>query len=167
MKIGLLSDTHGYLDVKVFEYFKGCDEVWHAGDIGTASVADELEKFKPLKAVFGNIDDKNLQLRYPEHLRFTCEELDIWITHIGGVPPLYNPRVRKILQTHPPDVFICGHSHILKIKKDPQYGGMLFINPGAAGKQGFHHMKTLVRFTLLGREIKDLEVIEIGKRGAL
>jgi putative phosphoesterase len=167
MKIGLLSDTHGYLDKKVFEYFSSCDEVWHAGDIGTSAVADELEVFKPLRAVFGNVDDKALQLRFPEDLYFNCEDLSVWITHIGGSPPNYNPRIKKLLQKQVPDIFICGHSHILRIKKDPAFHDMLYLNPGAAGNHGFHHMKTLVRFEVCGKEIKNLEVIELGKRGLL
>jgi putative phosphoesterase len=167
MKIGLLSDTHGYLDKKIFHYFAGCDELWHAGDIGDVSVADELELFKPLKAVFGNIDDKDLQTRFPEDLYFNCEGLNVWITHIGGAPPNYNPRVKKILKQNTPNIFICGHSHILRIKKDPSLNNMLYINPGAAGNQGFHPVKTLVRFEISGREIKNLEVIELGKRGQL
>ncbi|SKC86340.1 metallophosphoesterase family protein [Ohtaekwangia koreensis] len=167
MKIGLLSDTHSYLDKKVFEYFKDCDEVWHAGDIGEKIVADELEKFKPFRAVYGNIDDKNLQALYPEDLHFTCEGLTIWMTHIGGAPPNYNPRVKKILRVQTPDIFICGHSHILRIKRDPALHGMLYMNPGAAGNHGFHVMKTIVRFEIVKKEIKNMEVIELGKRGAL
>jgi len=167
MKIGLLSDTHGYLDKKIFEYFDSCAEIWHAGDIGDSALADALEKFKPLRAVFGNIDDKKLQLRFPEDLRFVCEGLTVWMTHIGGVPPNYNPRVKKLLKENVPDIFICGHSHILRIKKDPAFNNMLYINPGAAGNQGFHAMKTLVRFDLEKKEIKNMEVIEIGKRGLI
>jgi uncharacterized protein len=167
MKIGLLSDTHSFLDKKVFDYFSHCDEVWHAGDIGDAEVADALEKFKPMRAVFGNIDTKDMQLRFPEDLRFNCEELSVWITHIGGVPPRYNPRVNKLLKAQAPDIFICGHSHILRIMKDPALNNMLYINPGAAGNHGFHAIKTLVRFEVTGKEIRNLEVIEIGKRGAL
>ena len=167
MKIGLLSDTHGYLDKKIFQYFAGCDELWHAGDIGDVSVANELELFKPLKAVFGNIDDKDLQVRFPEDLYFNCEGLEVWMTHIGGAPPNYNPRVKKILKQNAPDIFICGHSHILRIKKDANLNNMLYINPGAAGNQGFHPVKTLVRFEISGKEIKNLEVIELGKRGQL
>jgi putative phosphoesterase len=167
MKIGLLSDTHGYLDSKVFEYFKDADEIWHAGDIGDESVANTLEAFKPFRAVFGNIDSKNLQLRYPEDLFFTCEGIRVWITHIGGTPPQYKPRIKKLLQTQPQDLFISGHSHILRIKKDLQFNNMLYLNPGAAGNHGFHHMKTLVRFEITQGEIKNLEVIEIGKRGAI
>jgi len=166
MKIGLISDTHSYLDPKVFTYFKDCDEVWHAGDIGDAAVANELEKFTPLRAVFGNIDDKAMQARYPEDLWFTCEGLTIWMTHIGGAPPNYNPRIKKLLKEKTPDVFICGHSHILRVKKDPAYN-MLYINPGAAGNHGFHSIKTLIRFEINTKIISKLEVIELGKRGAL
>jgi uncharacterized protein len=166
MKIGLLSDTHSYLDPKVFEYFNECDEVWHAGDIGDAAVVTELEKFKPLRAVFGNIDDQSMQARYPEDLCFTCEGLTMWMTHIGGAPPNYNPRIKKILKEKVPDVFICGHSHILRVKKDPA-NNMLYINPGAAGNHGFHSIKTIVRFEINNKIISKLEVIELGKRGVL
>ncbi|MBX2970144.1 MAG: metallophosphoesterase family protein [Cyclobacteriaceae bacterium] len=167
MRIGLLSDTHGFLDQAVFEHFKNCDEVWHAGDIGDETLLKQLELFKPVRVVFGNIDERPLQQKLPEDLWFTIEGLTIWMTHIGGVPPNYNPRIKKILTGRIPDIFICGHSHILRIKKDPKYNNMLYINPGAAGNQGFHHIKTLVRFELKEKEIKKLEVIELGKRGAL
>jgi putative phosphoesterase len=166
MKIGLLSDTHGYLDPKILSYFKDCDEIWHAGDIGDGSVANELEKSKPFRAVYGNIDDKDMQFRYPEDLWFTCEGLTIWMTHIGGAPPNYNPRIKKVFKEKTPDIFICGHSHILRVKKDPNYN-LLYINPGAAGNQGFHPIKTIIRFEIIEKEIKKLEVIELGKRGAL
>lgn len=166
-RIGLLSDTHGHLDEKIFHYFSECDEVWHAGDIGDAVVADRLENFKPLRAVYGNIDDRSLQARYPEDQRFQCEHLDVWITHIGGTPPRYNPRVRKILTQNPPDLFICGHSHILRIARDASLSNMVYINPGAAGIHGFHQIRTAVRFAVDGREIRNLEVVELGKRGAL
>ncbi|MEQ1587509.1 MAG: metallophosphoesterase family protein [Cyclobacteriaceae bacterium] len=167
MKIGLLSDTHSYLDQKILSYFNECDEIWHAGDIGDRMVADELEKLKPLRAVYGNIDDKDMQVRFPEDFWFTCEGLTIWMTHIGGVPPNYNPRVKKILKDKVPDIFICGHSHILRVKKDPAYKNMLYVNPGAAGNQGFHPIKTLLRFEIVGKEIRNMEVIELGKRGAI
>lgn len=167
MVIGLLSDTHSFLDEKVLPHFSNCDEVWHAGDIGDKSVLHLLELAKPVRAVHGNIDDRELQSRLPEDLRFKCEGLDIWMTHIGGTPPNYNPRVKKILRANPPDVFICGHSHILAIKRDPQLNNMLFINPGAAGNHGFHHIKTLVRFEILNAAVTKMEVIELGKRGAL
>jgi len=167
MKIGLLSDTHSYLDPKVFDYFAACDEIWHAGDIGEHHVVDQLEAFKPLRAVFGNIDDKTLQTRFPEDLRFTCGALDIWITHIGGTPPTYNPRVKKELKKRPPDVFICGHSHILRVKRDPIFNNMLYINPGAAGNHGFHQIKTIIRFDITAGTIGNMEAIELGKRGAI
>ena len=167
MKIGLLSDTHGFLDPKIFDHFDLCDEVWHAGDIGDVTVANRLESFKPFRAVFGNIDDKSLQTRFPEDLFFTCEELNVWITHIGGFPPNYNPRVKKMLQTKLPQIFICGHSHVLRIAKDANFKNLLYINPGAAGNQGFHRTKTMVRFEIMGREIKNMEVIELGLRGAI
>ena len=167
MKIGLLSDTHSHLDPKVLSYFKDCDEIWHAGDIGEITVITELEKLKPLRAVFGNIDDKEMQARFPEDLWFECEGLNIWITHIGGAPPNYNPRVKKILKQRVPDIFICGHSHILRVKKDPNFRNMVYMNPGAAGNQGFHHVKTIMRFEITKGEIKNLEAIELGKRGAI
>lgn len=167
MKIGLISDTHGHLDARVFDYFKDCDEVWHAGDIGDRSVADALEKFKPFRAVFGNIDDKDMQARFPEDLRFICEGLTVFITHIGGVPPKYNTRVKKLLSENPPDIFICGHSHILRVGKDPLINNLLYINPGAAGNHGFHSMKTLIRFEVSNKEVKNMEVIELGKRGVI
>lgn len=167
MKVGLLSDTHGFLDQSIFEHFKHCDEVWHAGDIGDEDLLHELEALKPVRAVFGNIDNRTLQNNLPEDLWFTVEGLTIWMTHIGGAPPNYNPRVKKILAERIPDIFICGHSHILRIKRDPKFNNMLYLNPGAAGNHGFHHIKTLVRFDLENKEIKNLEVIELGKRGAI
>ena len=167
MKIGLLSDTHSFLDPKLFDYFKACDEVWHAGDIGDADVANQLQQFKPLRAVYGNIDDQTIQVRFPEDDWFECEGLTVWMTHIGGAPPNYNPRIKKIFKSKVPDLFICGHSHILRIKKDPTFHNMLYLNPGAAGNHGFHSIKTIVRFEILQKEIKNMEVIELGKRGAL
>ena len=166
MKIGLLSDTHSFLDPKIFEHFKDCDEIWHAGDIGDPALADSLEKFKPIRAVFGNIDDKSLQSRFPEDLWFDCEGAKIWMTHIGGAPPNYNPRIKKILKDKIPDVFICGHSHILRVKKDESLK-MLYINPGAAGHHGFHTMKTIIRMEIAAAKITKMEVIELGKRGAI
>ncbi|MFN6088098.1 MAG: metallophosphoesterase family protein [Cyclobacteriaceae bacterium] len=167
MKIGLLSDTHSFLDPMIFEYFKNCDEIWHAGDIGYPEIIHLIEKVKPLKAVFGNIDNKELQNSLPEDLWFPCEGLSIWMTHIGGAPPNYNPRVKKILKEKVPDVFICGHSHILRVKKDPAYKDMLYINPGAAGNHGFHTIKTIIRFEIKKASILNMEAIELGKRGAL
>lgn len=167
MKIGLISDTHSYLDPKVFDHFKNVDEIWHAGDIGMMSLADELSKFKPLKGVYGNIDDKDLQVRFPENLWMEIEGVSVLMTHIGGAPPNYNPRVKKLLKEKVPQVFICGHSHILRIKRDPAYNNMLFVNPGAAGQHGFHTMKTIVRFEIAAGEIKNMEVIELGKRARI
>jgi uncharacterized protein len=166
MKIGLMSDTHGLLDQKVFSYFDQCDEIWHAGDIGE-NVSDKLAAFKPLKAVFGNIDSKEIQANFPEDLWLECDGLLVFMTHIGGTPPQYKPRVKKLIKERSPDIFICGHSHILRIQRDSQFNNMLFINPGAAGNHGFHQKKTLVRFEIVKKEIKNLEVIELGKRGAI
>lgn len=167
MKIGILSDTHSYLDPKVFDYFSSCDEIWHAGDIGSTDIIAQLREFKPLVAVYGNIDDRNVQSLVPEHQWFEREGFLIWITHIGGSPPHYNPSVRKILSQRIPDIFVCGHSHILKIARDKKFNNMLFINPGAAGQQGFHTHRTLVRIEIVRQEIKNAEVIDLGKRGAL
>lgn len=163
-RIGLLSDTHGWLDERVFEYFAECDEIWHAGDIGDAAVADRLEAFRPLRAVYGNIDGRELRQRFPEDQRFFCEEVEVWITHIGGYPGRYTTRVRQQLVQHPPRLFICGHSHILKVMPDRKFN-LLHINPGACGNQGFHRMKTIVRFSIDGDNISDLQVIELGLRG--
>lgn len=163
-KIGLISDTHSFLDSKVFQYFADCDEIWHAGDIGSIGVADELESFKPLKAVYGNIDGADLRIRYPENFHFTCEGLRIWITHIGGYPPRYNRTVKPLITEDPPDIFICGHSHILKIMTDPKLNKMLYINPGAAGKVGFHQVGTLVRFQIDKGKVSNMQVIELGKK---
>lgn len=166
MKILLLSDTHSYLDPGVMPHIKDCDEIWHAGDIGDKSVVRTLESLKPLRAVFGNIDDKEMQSKFPEDLWFECGRLKIWMTHIGGAPPNYNPRIKKILKDRIPDIFICGHSHILKVRKDEKLN-MLYINPGAAGNQGFHHMKTIIRMEITDGKIRKLEAIELGKRGQL
>ena len=166
IRIGLISDTHGFLDESVEVHFKDCDEIWHAGDIGDLSLIEKLEAIKPVRAVFGNIDEKDIQVNYPEDLWLEVEGLTIWMTHIGGSPPNYNPRVKKILADKRPDIFICGHSHILKIIRDKERE-LIYINPGAAGNQGFHHMKTLVRFELEQGKINNLEVIELGKRGNL
>lgn len=164
MRIGLLSDTHGYLDEKVFQYFEQCDEIWHAGDIGNMEVVDRLEAFRPLRAVYGNIDDHLMRRRFPEDDRFVCEGVDVFLTHIGGYPGRYNMRVREILKNHPPKLFICGHSHILKVMPDKKLG-LLHINPGACGIHGFHVVRTIVRFTLEAGIIKDMEVVELGLRG--
>ena len=166
-KIGLLSDTHGYLDPKIFDHFEDRDELWHAGDIGDPMVADALEKFKPLRAVYGNIDDKTLQRRFPEDQIFCCEDVKVYITHIGGIPPKYNSRVKKTIIETAPQLFICGHSHILRVKRDPDLNNLLYANPGAAGNQGFHSIKTIVRFQINQDKIENMEVIELGKRGLI
>ena len=160
-KIGLLSDTHGFLDDKVFEHFKDCDEVWHAGDIGTVEVADRLAAFKPLRAVYGNIDGDKLRVMFKQHERWMCESVDVWMTHIGGYPGKYAREVKPEIFMHPPKLFISGHSHILKVMYDKKLD-TLHINPGAEGKYGFHNVRTLVRFEIDGTDIRNLEVIEIG-----
>jgi putative phosphoesterase len=159
-RIGLISDTHGYLDDAVFQYFDQCDEVWHAGDFGTLELADKLAAFKPLKGVYGNIDGKDLRQIYPENLRFTCEALDVWMTHIGGYPDKYSPAVKRTIYTDPPGLFISGHSHILKVIFDKKIN-CLHLNPGAAGKQGWHKVKTLMRFSISEGKVHNLEVIEL------
>lgn len=165
-KIGLLSDTHSYLDAKIAHYFSGCDEIWHAGDIGNEIVADQLEALKPFRAVYGNIDTPAMRRRYPEHQRFVCEGLDVWMTHIGGYPGKYPARIRDVLASDPPGLFICGHSHILKIMPDPKFH-LLHINPGACGQEGFHKIRTLVRFAIDAGKISQMEVIELGMRGRI
>jgi putative phosphoesterase len=166
LKIGLLSDTHSHLDPKVFDYFADCDEIWHGGDIGDAAVLDKLEAFKPVRAVYGNIDDTPMRARTPLNLIFTVEGLSVFITHIGGYPGRYTPRVRKLLDEHKPGLYICGHSHILKVMMDKKRG-ILHMNPGACGKHGFHKVQTLLRFDVLNGRIENLEVIELGLRGAI
>lgn len=161
-RIGLLSDTHSYLDPKIFTHFEACDELWHAGDVGDLSIAKQLKAFRPLRIVSGNIDNETSDL--PLNQRFSLEGLDIWMTHIGGSPPKYNPKVRPQLQASPPDIFVCGHSHILKVKRDPAMHNLLYLNPGAAGKTGFHLMRTAIRFTLNNGQITDMQVIELGKK---
>ena len=162
-RIGLISDTHNYLDEAVFKYFEECDEIWHGGDFGTIELADKLARFKPLKGVFGNIDGKDVRIVYPETIRFKCEEVEVLMTHIGGYPGRYNPKIKPELLSNPPKLFIAGHSHILKVQFDPKIK-CLHLNPGAAGKQGWHKVRTLIRFAIDGTDIKDCEVIELGKR---
>lgn len=159
-RIGLLSDTHNYWDEKFEKYFAECDEIWHAGDIGSLDLALRLEKLKPLRAVYGNIDGYDVRKSYPECQRFTLEGVDVLITHIGGYPGKYAPNIRSVLLANPPKLFISGHSHILKVMYDDKLK-CLHINPGAAGKYGFHKVRTLVRFTLDKENILDLEVIEL------
>ena len=166
MTIGLLSDTHGWLDPTLERHFSQCDEIWHAGDIG-AGVADALQHWKPLRAVFGNIDDAALRQQFPEHQHITLGGVSVWMTHIGGSPPRYHPSVRATLNTRPPDVFICGHSHIAKAYRDPEKGNLLYLNPGAAGQHGFHRMRTAMRIQFNSGKLTSLELIELGLRGKL
>ncbi len=162
-KVGLISDTHNYLDPQVAEYFSDRDEIWHAGDFGTISIANELNKIAPVIGVYGNIDGQDIRKVYPLHQRFKREGVDVWMTHIGGIPGRYCIPIREEIQKNPPDLFICGHSHILKIARDQSLGKMLYMNPGAAGKQGFQVQRTLVRFSIDQGKIQDVEVINLGK----
>lgn len=159
MTIGLISDTHGYLDEAVFKHFKDCDEIWHAGDFGSG-VADKLSAFKPLRGVYGNIDGNDVRIQYPEKLIFRCEEVDVFMIHIGGYPDKYVPSVKEELIRVKPKLFISGHSHILKVMYDQKLG-CLHLNPGAAGKQGWQKVRTLLRFCVSGEKIHTLEVIEL------
>jgi len=158
-KIGLLSDTHGWLNPAVFEFFKDCDEIWHAGDIGSADVADALSAFKPLRAVYGNIDDYKVRRMFDWINIFAVEKVVVMMTHIGGYPNHYEPEIEKLIIEEKPDIFISGHSHILKVMNDKHYK-LLHINPGAAGNSGFHKVITMVRFQIDGREIKNMELYE-------
>ena len=162
-KILLLSDTHSYIDHNILKYVKQADEVWHAGDIGDLKVTDVIKNLKPLRAVYGNIDEAKIRVEFPEHNRFMCEGVDVWITHIGGYPPKYNLRVSETMKQNPPKLFICGHSHILKVMPDKKLN-LLHMNPGAAGKHGFHKSRTMLRFTIDGKKIDNLEVIEFPER---
>lgn len=162
-KIILLSDTHGHIDDTILKYVDQADEVWHAGDIGDLNVTDTLKKHKPLRAVFGNIDGDKARMEFPLHNRFMCEDVDVWITHIGGYPGKYSPAIKNEIAINPPKLFITGHSHILKVMFDKKLN-LLHMNPGACGIHGFHQVRTMLRFVIEGDKIKDLEVIEIGKK---
>ena len=159
-KILLLSDTHTHIDERILHYASQADEVWHAGDIGTLEVTDAIEKLKPLKAVYGNIDNAEIRKEFPLNNRFMCEGVDVWITHIGGYHGKYSPAIREEIRKNPPKLFICGHSHILKVMNDKSLN-LLHMNPGAAGKQGFHKKRTMLRFKIEQENIFDLEVIEL------
>ncbi|MBD3615863.1 MAG: metallophosphoesterase family protein [Gracilimonas sp.] len=161
IKIGLISDTHNYLDPQVFEYFEDCDEIWHAGDFGSISIADQLRKIAPVVGVYGNIDGKDIRQEFPLHQRFEREGLRIWMTHIGGIPGRYCIPIREELENDPPELFICGHSHILRISRDQDLDKMLYMNPGAAGKQGFQTHRTIIRFEINKRKIHNVEVINL------
>jgi uncharacterized protein len=162
-RIGLLSDTHGFVEPKLFDFFKDCDEIWHAGDFGNIETADILGAFKTLRGVWGNIDDHILRSSFPGHLKFRCEGVKVWITHIGGYPGHYDKSVKPGIFDDPPTLFISGHSHILRVIYDKKLG-ILHMNPGAAGNHGFHKVKTLIRFVIDGDQIKDLEIMEIQRK---
>ena len=165
-KIGIISDTHSYLDKQVFEYFKDVDEIWHAGDIGINIVTDQLKNFKPLRAVYGNIDGHEIRAEFPEDLIFNIDDCKIFITHIAGAVGVYNQRVREIIKQEKPNILVCGHSHILKIMRDEKFN-LLHINPGAAGVHGFHKMKTILRFEIENGKPQKMELIELGLRGKI
>lgn len=164
-RIGLISDTHGWLDDAVFRHFEICDEIWHAGDFGPG-VVERLQAFKLLKGVYGNIDGHDIRAEFPEKLRWKCEGVEVFMTHIGGYPGRYNPSIKPELMARPPQLFISGHSHILKVIFDDKIN-CLHMNPGAAGKHGWHQVRTLIRFNIDGEKMRDCQVIELGKRAAL
>lgn len=166
MKIGIISDTHNYLDESVFQYFQDCDEIWHAGDIGGLELLEKLEQFKPTVAVFGNIDDHRIRTATSEDRIIERGGLKILITHIAGKPPKYNTRVKNLIRENKPNMLVCGHSHILKVQPDRE-NRLLFVNPGAAGQQGFHRVKTLLRLDIHEGRFKNLEAIELGLRGKI
>ena len=161
-RIGLLSDTHNNLHPRIMEFFKDCDEIWHAGDMGNIGIADELSRIKPFKGVYGNIDGQDIRVVFPKELRFMCENVDVWLTHIGGYPGKYYYEIKNKILTNPPKLFICGHSHILKVIYDKKLN-LLHINPGAAGKYGIHQLITAVRFIIEDKDINNLEVLELEK----
>ena len=165
-KILLLSDTHGHLDQKIIKYIDGADEIWHSGDIGTIAVTDEISKKKPLRGVYGNIDGHILRSQFPENQTFNCEGVKVLMTHIGGYPGRYDTRIRKLIVKEKPRLYVCGHSHILKVMQDRK-NNLLHLNPGACGIQGFHKLRTMLRFELNEGKIENLEVIELGQRGSL
>ena len=163
-KILLLSDTHSFIDDQILKFVKQADEVWHAGDIGSLEVTDIIKKLKPLRAVYGNIDDNIARSEFPLDAKFEVENVKIWMTHIGGYPNNYYRRIREDIKLNPPKIFISGHSHILKVQYDKKLN-LLHLNPGAAGNHGFHKVRTMLRFNLENSEIKDMEIIELSKRG--
>jgi uncharacterized protein len=162
MRIALLSDTHGFIDERFVKHLSACDEIWHAGDIGAEETAFRLMALKPLRAVYGNIDDQILRKHFSHDLRFETEGVTVWMRHIGGYPGHYERPVHEVFLKDPPRLFICGHSHILKIQYDKRFG-LLYVNPGAAGKNGFHTVQTMVTFSLTAGEIKDMEVVELNR----
>ena len=165
-RIGLMSDTHGYIHPELKRIFKDCDEIWHAGDFGNLETVDALRKLKPLRGVYGNIDDTGIRSEFPDMLRFTCEEVDVLMIHIGGYPGNFSSKVREIMRVRPPKLFISGHSHILKIIFDKKHN-CLHLNPGAAGRHGFHKVISMLRFVIDGPHIKDMEVVEFPRENKL
>ncbi|MDR9415919.1 MAG: metallophosphoesterase family protein [Gracilimonas sp.] len=161
IKIGLISDTHNYLDPQVLEYFEDRDEIWHAGDFGSIKIADRLNEIAPVVGVYGNIDGKDIRSVYPLHQHFVRDGIKIWMTHIGGIPGRYCLPIRKEMDNSPPDIFICGHSHILRIARDQDHNKMLYMNPGAAGRQGFQQQRTIIRFEIVEGKIHNVEVINL------
>ena len=164
MKIGLLSDTHSYLDDRILRHLQPCDEIWHGGDFGDVAVSEALAALAPLRGVYGNIDDQQIRLLHPKVQRFTAAGLDVLMTHIGGYPGRYHPDIRPQIKAKPPQLFISGHSHILRIMPDKTAPPLLHINPGAAGRQGFHRVRTLVKFEIQEGRILNLQVVELGPR---
>lgn len=167
MKIGLISDTHSFFDSRILKYFENVDEIWHAGDIGDISILEKLQKIKPTKAVFGNIDALNIQMATQENLIFDCEGIKVFITHIGGNFEKFPTRVQKIIKNEKPNLYICGHSHIVKVRTIPEWNNLICINPGAAGNEGFHQTKTIMTFEINNGKLEKLLLIELGKRGKI
>lgn len=167
IRIGLISDTHSYLDPKAISHFNDCDEIWHAGDFGNIDLLKQLQNVKPLRGVYGNIDGHEVRAIFGEHLIFSAEGFKIYMTHIGGYPGKYIARAKAIIKQERPHIFICGHSHILKVMRDEAFNNMIVINPGAAGKEGFHRVRTIIKFELHEGKINNLNVIELGLRGAI
>lgn len=166
MRIGLISDTHSFIDEQIIKHLKDCDEIWHAGDVGQISVIEQLKELGTLRGVYGNIDGQDIRQEFPEHQVFELESKKIWMTHIGAYPPRYNPTIRKQLEVIKPHIFICGHSHILKVIPDKKLN-LLHINPGAAGHHGFHKVRTLLRFSIDEGNIHSMEAVDLGKRGKI
>ncbi|TAF74262.1 MAG: metallophosphoesterase [Bacteroidetes bacterium] len=167
MKIGLISDTHSFFDPKITKYFDVVDEIWHAGDIGNKMVLEQLKTLKPTRAVFGNIDDLTMQKALPEHLIFDVNGFKVYITHIGGNFEKFSRKISETIKNEQPNLFICGHSHIVKIRTLPQFNNLICINPGAAGNEGFHIVKTIMTFEINNKKLENLKLIELGKRGAI
>jgi putative phosphoesterase len=162
-KIGLLSDTHGFVDPKIYEYFEKVDEIWHAGDVGTIKVIDQLREFKPVRGVYGNIDGTDVRSEFNEYANFMCENVNVLMTHIAGKPGRYQNNIQDKIREYKPDLFVCGHSHILLVTMDKKFN-TLWMNPGSCGNKGFHQVKTILRFSITNEKIHDLEAIELGKR---